>query len=413
MCVVDDAQWLDRASLETLAFVARRLFAEPLALILATREAARRAHGLARAGRQRPRRRDAQALLDSVVSGPLDEEVRDRIVDETRGNPLALLELPRGLTPTELAGGFILPDAPLSGRIEASFRQRLESLPADTRLLVLAAAADPLGDAALLWRACARLGIAPGAAAPAEEAGLLTTGGRVTFFHPLVRSAVYQGAAAVRPPSRPPRARRGDRSRSSTPTAAPGIARRPRPDRTRTSPPSSSAPPAAPRRGAGWRRRPPSCERATALTADPSRRTERALAAAQAKHEAGDADAALDFLALAEQGPLDELQRARAERLRARLAFAQRRGSDAPPLLLRAAERLEPLDARARARDVPRSARRGALHRPARVARPRVAGAARRAAARAAARRRAAPDGPGARAHRRAGGRGARPQTRR
>jgi DNA-binding CsgD family transcriptional regulator len=327
VCVVDDAQWLDRASLETLAFVARRLFAESVALIFATRESEDELSGLPEVHVTGLSKTDSRALLSSVVSGPLDDGVRDRIVEETRGNPLALRELPRGLTLAELAGGFILPDAPLSGRIEASFRQRLEPLPADTRQLVLAAAADPVGDAALLWRACERLDIRADAAAPAVEAGLLQAGWRVTFFHPLVRSAVYRGAAPAErravhqalaqatDPELDPDRRAWHRAQ-----AASG------PDEDVAAELERSADRAQTRGGLAAAAA--FLERSAALTVDPALRTERALAAAQAKHEAGAADAALDLLVLAERGPLDELQRARVERLRGRLAFAQRRGSE-------------------------------------------------------------------------------------
>jgi DNA-binding CsgD family transcriptional regulator len=343
VCLVDDAQWLDRASSETLAFVARRLFAESVALIFATRESKDELTGLPELIVEGLRESDARDLLGSVVPGPLDERVRDRLLAETRGNPLALLELPRGLMPAELAGGFALPDAPLSGRIEASFRRRLEPLPPDTRRLVLAAAADPVGDAALLWRACALLGIGAEAAAPAEDVGLFRVGGRVAFFHPLVRSAVYRAAspaerravhralAEATDPELDPDRRAWHRAQAAA-----------EPDEDVAAELERSADRAQARGGLAAAAA--FLERSAALTVDPARRTERALAAAQAKHQAGAADSALQLLAIAELGPLDELQRARAERLRAQLAFAQRRGSDAPPLLLRAARRLEPLD---------------------------------------------------------------------
>ena len=344
VCLVDDAQWLDRASLETLAFVARRLFAESVALIVAAREPADELAGLPELVVDGLGDRDARALLDSVVSGPLDERVRDRILAESRGNPLALLELPRGMTATELAGGFALPTAPLSGRIEASFRQRFDSLPEDTRLLVLAAAAEPVGDAALLWRACAELGIVQEAAAPAEAARLFRVDGRVTFFHPLVRSAVHSAAtpedrravhralAAATDGEHDPDRRAWHRA-----AAAAG------PDEDVAGELERSAGRARAR--GGMAAAAAFLERSAALTADPDRRAERALAAARATLDAGANDRAQALLSLAELGPLDELQRARAERLRAALAFAQRRGGDAPPLLLRAARRLEPLDA--------------------------------------------------------------------
>src|SRR5580692_4147657 len=195
LCVIDDAQWLDRASAQTLAFVARRLLAEPVALVFAAREPGEEYRGLPRLPVGGLREGDARELLSSVIGGPLDERVRDRIVAETGGNPLALLELPQGVP------GF--PDAPgapgLPGRIEDSFRRRLEVLPAATQRLMLVAAAEPAGEPALVWRAAERLGIGLEAVAPAADAGLLTIGERVTFRHPLVRSAVYRAAS---PPDR-------------------------------------------------------------------------------------------------------------------------------------------------------------------------------------------------------------------
>ena len=198
LCVVDDAQWLDRASAQALGLIARRLAAESVALVLAARVGSeeRELAGVPELLVEGLRDGDARALLGSVIRGPLDDRVRDRIVAETRGNPLALLELPRGLTPAELAGGFGLPNAPaLAGRIEDSFQRRLASLPAGTRQLLLVAAAEPAGEPVLLWRAADRLGIGVGEAAPAVAAGLLEFGARVRFRHPLVRSAAYRVAA--------------------------------------------------------------------------------------------------------------------------------------------------------------------------------------------------------------------------
>jgi DNA-binding CsgD family transcriptional regulator len=195
LCVVDDAQWLDRASTDALAFVARRVLAEPLAFVFASRQAARSFKGLAELVVEGLRGGDACALLDSVIGWPLDERVRDRIVAETRGNPLALLELPRGLTAAELAGGFRLPQPrALPSRIEDSFRRRIEGLPAETQRLLLVAAADPVGDPMLMWHAADGLGIGASAADAAETEGLLEVGAVVTFRHPLVRSAVYRAA---------------------------------------------------------------------------------------------------------------------------------------------------------------------------------------------------------------------------
>ncbi|HKP98804.1 MAG TPA: AAA family ATPase, partial [Actinomycetes bacterium] len=197
ICLVDDAQWLDQASAQVLGFVARRLAAESVGLVFAARVPGEELAGLPELVVEGLPEADARALLDAVLTGPLDPRVHDRIVAEARGNPLALLELPRGVTPAELAGGFALPSAvPLSESIEESFRRRLNALPADTRVLVQLAAADPVGDPVLVWRAAERLGIATQAATAAAEAGLVEFGARVRFRHPLVRSAAYRSGSA-------------------------------------------------------------------------------------------------------------------------------------------------------------------------------------------------------------------------
>ena len=196
VCLVDDEQWLDCASAQVLGFVARRLAAESVALVFAASVPGTELAGLPELAVGGLREAEAQALLDSVLAGPLDERVRDRLIAETRGNPLALLELPRGLPPAELAGGFGLPGAaPISGRIEEMFRRRVEALPTETRRLLLVAAADPTGDPGLVWRAAGRLGIGAEAAAPATGAGLVEFGAWVRFRHPLVRSAAYQSSS--------------------------------------------------------------------------------------------------------------------------------------------------------------------------------------------------------------------------
>jgi hypothetical protein len=197
LCVVDDAQWLDQASALTLAFVARRLQAEPVGIVFAARERGQELQHISELEVHGLHDGDARKLLRSTVRSKLDERVRDRVIAETRGNPLALLELPRGLTPTELAGGFGVPGAEgLSRRIRESFVRRLETLADDARRLVLLAAAEPVGDPLLLWRAADRLGIAPAAAEEAEAQDLLAIGERVRFRHPLARSAIYRSAAA-------------------------------------------------------------------------------------------------------------------------------------------------------------------------------------------------------------------------
>jgi DNA-binding CsgD family transcriptional regulator len=344
VCVVDDAQWLDWASAQALAFVARRLLAESVGLVFATRDAGDELDGLPKLALEGLPSGDARALLGSALGVPLDEPVRERLVAETRGNPLALLELPRGMTPAELAGGFGLLDAPgLSGRIEESFRARLAGLAAETRRLLLVAAAEPVGDSVLVWRAAARLGI--GAQAAANTDGLLAIGTRVTFRHPLVRSSVYRAAS-------PEERQAVHRALADATDPEVDLDRRawhlaqstPGPDEDVASELERSAGRAQARGGLAAAAA--FLERAAALTLEPSRRAELALAAAQAKHQAGALDAALGLVAIAESGPLDELQRAQVDVLRAQISFASSRGRDAPPLLLKAAKRLEPLDVR-------------------------------------------------------------------
>jgi DNA-binding CsgD family transcriptional regulator len=346
LCVIDDAQWLDRASAQALAFVARRLLAEPVALLIAAREPGEDFRGLPELIVGGLRDGDARELLGSVVRGHMDEQVRDRLVAETRGNPLALLELPRGVTPAELAGGFGVPGAAgLPGRIEDNFRRRLEGLPAATQRLMLVAAAEPAGEPALLWRAAERLGIAAGAVAPAADDGLLAVGERVIFRHPLVRSAVYRAAS---PGER--RAAHQALADATDPGADPDRRAWHRaqatlgPDEEVAAELEASASRAQARGGLAAAAA--FLERAAALTLDPARRTERALAAAQARCQAGAFDAALGLLAAAEAGPPDPFRRARAQLLRGQVAFASSRGSDAPPLLLSAARQLDPFDAR-------------------------------------------------------------------
>ena len=341
ICLIDDEQWLDQATELTLGFVARRLAADPVALVFATRDPGAELAGqpeLVVAGLKDDH---ARALLDSALAGPLDARVRDLIIAETRGNPLALLELPRGLTPAELAGGFGLPAVtPLTGRIEASFGRQLDALPAQTRRLLQLAAADPSGDRALVWRAAERLGIGVQAGAPAVEAGLVEFDGHVRFRHPLTRSAAYRSAplaerqqlhaalAEVTDPQLDP-----DRRAWHLAQAAPDQ------DEDVAAELERSAGRAQARGGVAAAAA--FLERAALLTGDPARRAGRALAAAQAKVQAGASGAAQGLLAIAETGPLSDLEQARLELVRARLASATSRDAEAPLLLLRAAERLE------------------------------------------------------------------------
>ena len=344
LCVVDDAQWLDEASALALAFVARRVFAESVGVVFVTRESSPHLSGLPELVLEGIADGDARLLLASAIRGRLDERVRDRILAETRGNPLALLELPRGLSPAELAGGFGLPDArPLADRIEQSFLRRLQSLPADAQRLLLTAAAEPVGDVTLLWHAAEQLGVGTDGIAAAEESGLIELGARVRFRHPLVRSAIYRGAplhdrrevhralAEVTDPEADPDRRAWHRAHSTAgldEAVADELERSANRAQARGGLPAAAA----------------FLERAAELTPDPARRGERALAAARAKLEAGAPEAADALVTTAELTPLDELQSAQLQRLRAQIAFALRRGGDAPPLLLDAAKRLVSLD---------------------------------------------------------------------
>ena len=344
LAVVDDAHWLDHASARALAFVARRLLAEKIALVFAAREPGDLLAGLPELHVLSLGHRDARTLLESALPARLDEHVLERIVAETRGNPLALLELPRGLTPTQLAGGFGLPAAvPLSASIEESFTRRLVSLPGDARRLLLVAAADPVGDPALVWRAAQQLGIPGSVAETVEAAGLFELGARVVFRHPLVRSAVYRAAglkerravhralAEATDPEIDPDRRAWHQAQAAS-----------MPDEDVAAELERSAGRAQARGGlaavAAF------LERAAALTPEPTHRAQRLLVAAGAKRDAGDLEAALGLLVDVEGKVLDDLGRARVDLLRAQIALEQRRGGDAGRLFLSAASRLESLD---------------------------------------------------------------------
>jgi DNA-binding CsgD family transcriptional regulator len=344
MCVVDDEQWLDRASAQALGFVARRLGAEPVGLLFAARIPGEDLAGLPELAVEGLREGDARALLASVLAGPLDARVRDRIVAETRGNPLALLELPRGLTSAQLAGGFGLPGTGMvSGRIEESFGRRVEALPPEARKLLLIAAAEPAGDPMLVWRAARALGIDAEAATPAVEAGLVELGAQVRFRHPLVRSAAYRLAspqdrrdahralAEVTDPQADPDRRawhRAQATRGPVEDVAGEVSRSAGRAQARGGLAAAAA----------------FLEHAAMLTRDPGRRAQRLLAAARAKRDAGALDAALGLLVAVEAGPVDELRTAELERVRGQIALDQRRASDAAQLLLSAARRLDRLD---------------------------------------------------------------------
>jgi DNA-binding CsgD family transcriptional regulator len=348
LCLVDDAQWLDQSSALVLAFVARRLRGEGVVLLFAVREAPEvdelrslpilRLEGLSDA--------DARTLLGSVIGAPLDERVRARILAEARGNPLALLELPRELSPMRPADGFGPPaDLGLQNRIEAGFRRRVQELPAESRRLLLLAAAEPTGAPALLWQSAAKLNIATDAIGPAVGAEILELGTRITFRHPLMRSASYGSASAED-------RRAAHRALAAVTSAELDPDRRAwhlaravlAPDENIADELERSADRAQARGGL------PAAaaflQRAAALSVDPGKRARRALAAAEAKQLAGSPGEALSLLASAAEGTLGESDRAMLQRLHGQIALDLRRAGDAVPLLLDAARRLESLDRR-------------------------------------------------------------------
>jgi DNA-binding CsgD family transcriptional regulator len=347
LCVVDDAQWLDGASGQVLGFIARRLDAESVAIVLAVREppTGHEFEGLPDLALEGLAEGDARALLARAIPGRIDSSVRDRILAETRGNPLALLELPQGMAAAELAGGFELPAGDVPGHIEAHYLRRVGALPEGTQRLMLLAAADPVGDASLVWRAAGTLGIETSALAAAEDADLLEIGARVRFRHPLVRSAAYRAAGHEdRRETHRALAQATDRESDPDRRAWHLAAAAPGPDEEVATELEHSAGRASARGGVAAAAA--FLQRAVALTGDPQRRTERALAAADLALRAGAFDPARAMMAVADVGPLDELQHARLDMLRAEAAYSESRGGAAPALLLRAAKTLEPLDPR-------------------------------------------------------------------
>ncbi|MBO3095602.1 AAA family ATPase [Cellulomonas dongxiuzhuiae] len=349
LCLVDDAQWLDEASVQVLAFVARRVGAERLALVFGLRDSGEGSGdrppvaGLPELRLERLDEADARALLGAALHGPLDEGVRERFLAEARGNPLALLELPRSIPTGDFAGGFELPDVlDVPHRVEESFRRRSDSLPPETQRLLLLVASEPTGDAALLWRAVGLLGLAREVAMPAEQAGLLEVGARLRFRHPLMRSAVYRAATppdrrrahaalaeATDPQVDPDRCawHRAQAVLGADEEAAEGLELSAGRARARGGVAAAAA----------------FLQRAAELSPDPAARARRALEGAEAKHEAGASEAAQELLTIAAAGPLDALQHARVALLRAQVAFHLTRDGNAPRMLLDAARMLAPL----------------------------------------------------------------------
>ncbi|HET6737609.1 MAG TPA: AAA family ATPase [Kribbella sp.] len=336
LCLVDDQQWLDRCSAQILSFVARRLDSESVGLVFATRRVSQMLAGLPEYPIGGLHDDDARQLLDAVLTSPIDTQVRDQLVAEAHGNPLALLEL----TPAQLAGGFALPGA---GGIEESFVRRVNAMPDETRRLLVLAAAEPSGNDGLVRRAAALLGLPLEAAGAAVDAGLAEFTTRIRFRHPLVRSAAYCSAslderrevhralAEVTDAAADPDRRAWHRAQGAA-----------GPDEEIADELERSAGRAQAR--SGFAATAAFLLRSAALTVDPVKRAGRALAAAQAELQTGAFDSAADLLATAETEQLSELQRARADVVRAQLAFLTNRGNDAPQLMLKAAKRLETID---------------------------------------------------------------------
>jgi DNA-binding CsgD family transcriptional regulator len=345
VCLVDDGHFMDRASSQALGFVARRLMAEPVLLVIAVREPGAELHGLPDLAVDGLSNEHARELLDLVLRRPVDERVLERFLDEARGNPLALLELPRDYSVADLVDGSHLPVASsLASRIQEVFRRQITELPAGTRLLLRVAAADPVGDPTRVWLAGQRLGVPAEAATPAIEAGLIEFATWVRFRHPLVRSAVYHAASlgerqavhralaeATDPEADP------DRHAWHRAQASPG------PDEDVAAALARSARRAQDRGGLAAAAA--FLHRAATLTPDPTSRARRLLDAARAKRDAGDLPAALELLSAADAGPPEERRAAEAQHLRGQVIYEQRRGREAAGLLLGAARRLEPFDA--------------------------------------------------------------------
>jgi DNA-binding CsgD family transcriptional regulator len=349
LCVIDDAQWLDEASTRALAFVGRRLLAESIVMLFGVREAgsapARHLCDLPELRLSGLRDNDARALLASVLRWPLDADIRETVLAEARGNPLALLELPVNRSPVSVAGGFRLPEVRhVPERIEASFLRRIEDLPGDARLLLLLAAADPLGDATMLWRAAARLGLGRQACRPLEAAGLLRVGPRVLFRHTLVRSAAYRSAASANR-LRVHRALAEVTSKTADPDRHAWHRAHATAERNEVIAGELAASAGRAQRRGGIAAAAAFLEQAAELTADRGLRADRQLAAAHAKYQAGSPEAAAVLLAAAGAGPADPLRAARISLLRGQMAFASAtRSTEAPRLLLETARQFDGLD---------------------------------------------------------------------
>jgi DNA-binding NarL/FixJ family response regulator len=344
LCLIDDEQWLDKASVHALAFVARRLEAEGVGIVFAGRRSDPLLEKLPELVIEGLDEGEARLLLGLSLVGPLDPRFREQLLAETHGNPLALLELPRVVSPAEMAGGFALPSVmPLSDRIEESFRRRFESLPPETRRLLLIAAAEPTGSPPLLWRAAETLGVPRAALDAALDASLIDVDVRVLFRHPLVRSAVYRSAlvseqrevhralAAVTDPGTDPDRRAWHRA-----LATDG------PDEEIARDLELSARQAQARGGLAAAA--VFLERSAALTPEIGARASRLLAAARAKRDVGDLEVALGLISAAESGVASLACEAEMKRLRGQIAFDRRQLKDAVRLFTEAARLFEMFD---------------------------------------------------------------------
>ena len=347
VCVVDDAQWLDPESLVALGFVARRLYAERVVLLFAVREPDGQLSALAGlpelavGGLEGPAAMD---LLLSLAPGRLSPSVGARIVAGTGGNPLALAELARELSPAQLAGAEALPEPlPAGGSLEKVFSRRVSRLPPETRLLLAVAAAEPAASAALVWRAAGKLGIDPEAAATADVGGLAEFTPRVEFRHPLIRSVVYhsmplrqrrrihQALAAVADGDERP-----DRMAWHLGMAAVG------PDEAVAARLEQAAGRA--RERGGYAATVTFLTRAADLSADRGLRGGRLLAAAEAALTAGQSSRAGVLLEAATPQLGGPLARAQARRLDGRIRFALGQARETSSVLLEAARALAPID---------------------------------------------------------------------
>ncbi|MEU4556943.1 AAA family ATPase [Actinoplanes sp. NPDC023936] len=346
ICVVDDTHWLDDASSQVLAFVVRRLSGAAVSVIFMAREpltsdalsgvTVLRLRGLEDA--------DARTLLRTGLRAPLDPRVRDRILAEAQGNPLALLELPRSADLGALAGGFGVPGtARLPRTLEVGFQDRLERLPAQARRFLLVASADPTGDPVVVWRAARHLGLDPVAASHGVDAGLIQIDIRIRFRHPLVRSAIYESAtvddrravhdalAVATDPLVDPERRAWHAAQAAAEPdeqLADELERLANRARSRGGLAASGA----------------FLEQAAALTPDTGSQARRLLAAARARHECGDFGRALRLVAAAEATVQDPVLQARAQVVRARVAFDRGRDEPAVRGLIAAARAIGPFD---------------------------------------------------------------------